>query len=178
MTKKVERATSMNNIQYRFAPLRLLPLDKTIMFGKVNLLRFTRLHEDTLILIVNVVNYNVCRILIDQGSSTNLFHFSACEQLKLPMTTLESLGRALKGFKGSTTIFLCDIILSMVVGLVTLMAQFLVFKDPFPYNTILGQAWINKMKAVSSTYHQKVSYLTTQGQINILGDQTSSKRCY
>lgn len=50
--------------------------------------------------------------------------------------------------------------------------------DPSPYNIILERAWIHKMKVILSTYHHKVSYLTLQGQIDLYGDQTTSRKCY
>ena len=40
-----------------------------------------------------------------------------------------------------------------------------------PYNAIMGRAWLHSMKIVPSTYHQMVSYLTNDGQVNLLASQ-------
>ena len=34
------------------------------------------------------------------------------------------------------------------------------------------------MKAISSTYHQMVSYLTEAGQVDLLGNQMATRQCY
>ena len=34
------------------------------------------------------------------------------------------------------------------------------------------------MKAIISTYHQMVSYLTKEGQINLYGSQLAARHCY
>lgn len=55
---------------------------------------------------------------------------------------------------------------------------FCVVDDPSPYNIILGRAWLHMMKVIPFTYHQKVSFFTNQGQIDMYGDQKSSRKCY
>ena len=34
------------------------------------------------------------------------------------------------------------------------------------------------MEVISSTYHQRVSYLTEKGQVNIYGSQLAVRQCY
>ena len=46
----------------------LAPIDGPITFSEVDLLRIARLHKEALILTLNIANYNVCRILVNQGS--------------------------------------------------------------------------------------------------------------
>ena len=45
------------------------------------------------------------------------------------------------------------------VGPVTQQVLFSIVKDLGPYNVIMGRAWLHSMKAIPSTYNQKVSYL-------------------
>ena len=47
-----------------------------------------------------------------------------------------------------------------------------------PYNAIMGRMWLHTMKAVHSSYHQKVKFPTSQGIMEIRGDQASSKSCF
>ena len=84
-------------------------------------------------------------------------------------TNLENPGRILLGFNGASTTSLGDIVLPVQVCLVTLNVQFSVVKDLSPFNAILGCAWLHGMKVIPSTYHQMVSYLTEDGQINLYG---------
>ncbi|KAL6320610.1 hypothetical protein AAG906_008610 [Vitis piasezkii] len=84
---------------------------------------------------------------------------------------LEIPEQILLGFNGASTMSLGDIVLLVQVGPVTLNVQFLVVEDLSPFNTILGHAWLHGMKVIPSTYHQMVSYLTEDGQINLYGSQ-------
>ncbi|XP_034677813.1 uncharacterized protein LOC117908321 [Vitis riparia] len=91
---------------------------------------------------------------------------------------LENPGRILSGFNGASTISLGDIVLSVQAGPVTLNVQFSVVQDLPPFNVILGRTWLHCMKAISSTYHQMVSFLTEDGQINLYGSQLAARQCY
>ncbi|RVX17156.1 hypothetical protein CK203_003426 [Vitis vinifera] len=47
-----------------------------------------------------------------------------------------------------------------------------------PFNVILGRTWLHYMKAIPSTYHQMVSFLTKDGQIDLYGSQLAARQCY
>ena len=51
-------------------------------------------------------------------------------------------------------------------------------EDLGPYNAILGRVWLHAMKAVPSTYHQMISYLTESGQVDLQGSQLAARQCY
>ena len=42
----------------------------------------------------------------------------------------------------------------------------------------MGRAWLHKMKFIPSMYHQMVSYLMDEGQIDFLGSQLATRQCY
>ena len=73
--------------------------------------------------------------------------------MNLSMNVLESPGRVLTGFNGSTTISLNEIVLPLSTGPIIVIVKFSVVEDPSPYNAILGRAWIQDMKAIPSMYH-------------------------
>ena len=85
--------------------------------------------------------------------------------MKVPLDKLSSAGRVLSEFNGVTTLTMGDIALPVKVGQVTQQVLFSVIEDLGPYNAIVGWAWMHVMKAVPSTYHQTISYLTSAGQI-------------
>ena len=68
--------------------------------------------------------------------------------------------------------------LSVQVGPVALNVQFLVVGDLSPFNAILGRTWLHYMKAIPSTYHQMVSFLTEDGQVDLYGNQLAARQCY
>ena len=60
-----------------------------------------------------------------------------------------------------------DIVLSVKTGPVTQQVLFSVVEDLGPYNAIVGRAWLHAIKAIPSTYHQTISYLTASGQVDL-----------
>ena len=80
------------------------------------------------------------------------------------LSTLENSGIVLSCFNGATFISLGDVILPVQADLVTLNVWFSMVEDLSPYNAIMGQSWLPKMKAMSSSYHQMVSYLQRPGR--------------
>ena len=82
-------------------------------------------------------------------------------------STLKNLGHFLFGFNEVTTTSLGDIVLLVQASPVTLNIQFSVVDDLSPYNEIH-----------SLTYHQMVSYLMEEGQVDLLGSQLVACQCY
>ncbi|RVX06112.1 hypothetical protein CK203_018843 [Vitis vinifera] len=78
----------------------------------------------------------------------------------------------------SSTTSLGDIILPVQAGPVTLNVQFSVVQELSPFNVILGRTWLHYMKAIPSTYHQMVSFLTDEGQTDLYGSQLAARQCY
>ena len=83
--------------------------------------------------------------------------------MKVPLDKLSSAGRILSGFNGATTLTMGDITLPVKAGPVIQQVLFSVVEDLGLYNAIVGRAWLHTMKAVPSTYHQIISYLTSAG---------------
>ena len=98
--------------------------------------------------------------------------------MKVPLSHLSSVDRVLSGFNGATTLTVGDIALSIKAGLVTQQVLFSVVKYLGPYNAIVGRTWLHAMKAIPSTYHQTINYLTTSGQVDLQGSQLAARQCY
>ena len=94
---------------------------------------------------------------------------SAYKQMGLPPSALENPERIIFGFNGASTTSLGDVVLPVQAGLVIQNVQFSVVEDLSPFNTIIGCTWLHDMKVIPSTYHQMVSYLTNDGQIDLFG---------
>ena len=116
--------------------------------------------------------------LLIRGCATELLHLPAFTQMKVPLIHLSSADIVLYGFNGSTTLTVGDIDLSVKSGPVTQQVLFLVVKDLGPYNAIVGRTWLHTMKAIPSTYHQTINYLTTSGQVDLQGSQLAARQCY
>ena len=58
------------------------------------------------------------------------------------------------------------------------MTELMVVDAPSAYNMIVGWPWLNSMKVVPSTFHQKVKFPTANGIDEIQGDQAVARICY
>ena len=118
------------------------------------------------------------RILVDPGRSADLLQVAVIKQMGFIPSNLENLGRNLSGFNGSSTTSLGDVILPVQAGPIILNVLFSMVDDLSPFNAILGHTWLYGMKAIPSTYHQMVSFITQEGQINLYGSQLAARQCY
>ena len=89
--------------------------------------------------------------------------------MKLSLGMLNSARLMLFGFNGVTTTTLGDVALLVKARPVTKRVLFSIVEDLGPYNDIMGWACLHSMKAIPSTYHQTVNYLTNVGQVDLLG---------
>ena len=53
---------------------------------------------------------------------------------------------------------------------VTHIESFLVVDQPFAYNIIVGRPTLNRLKAITSTYHLMMKFPTEKGITIMLGD--------
>ena len=135
-------------------------------------------HHDALALTLCINNFDVHRVLVDLGNAIYLLQLSAFRQMKVPLDKLSSAGRILFGFIEETTLTVGDIALPVKAGPVTHKVLFSVVKDLGSYNAIVRRTWLHAMKAIPSTYHQKISYLTCSRQIDFLSSQLTAHQCY
>ena len=156
----------------------MLPVDGPISFPPINPTRVITPHYDALVLTVCINSFDVHRVLVDPGSATDLLYLPSFNHMKVPVDHLHSAGRIFSGFNGATTLSVEDITFSVKAGPVTQQVLFSMVEDLGPYNAILGWAWLHAMKAVPSTYHQMISYLTESGQVDIQGSQLALRQCY
>ena len=91
------------------------------------------------------------------------------EKLGLVEADLASFASPIFDLSGEPTIPLGKTVLLVLVGLINLQTKFIVFKASSPYNAIMGRDWLHKMKAVPSTLHQKLRFLTKDGIMELNG---------
>ena len=88
----------------------------------------------------------------------------------------------LVGFGGMKVQPVSSISLSVVVGAyprqITKDVNFLVVDCSSSYNAIIGMPTLNSWKAVTSTYHLSVKFLTEHGIGQVQGDQLAARECY
>ena len=164
----------INTISTLESGAAIQPIDDPISFPPINPTRVITPHYDALVLTLCINNFDVHRFLVDLGSATDLLHLPAFQQMKVPFDHLRSAGRILSGFNEAITLTVGDIVLSVNAGPVTQQVLFSVVEDLGPYNDIVGRAWLHAMKAVPSTYHQTIGFLTASGQVDLQGSQCNN----
>ena len=168
----------VNTVSIRKNTTTAQSVDSPISFPPINPTRVITPHYDALVFIVCINSFDVHRVLVDPGSAADLLHLPAFKQMRVPLDHLGSAGRVLSGFNMATTLIVWDIAFPVRAGPVTQQVLFSVVEDLGPYNAILGRAWLHAMKAVPSTYHQTISYLTVFGQVDLQGSQLAAQQCY
>ena len=104
-----------------------------------------RLHhpyDDALVVNIRVGDYNMHRVLVDNGSSADILYYSAFQQMKIDKEQLILTNAPLVGFGGTRVFPLGAVILSVMVGdypqQITKDVTFLVVDCSSVYNAILG----------------------------------------
>ncbi|XP_057471965.1 uncharacterized protein LOC130760604 [Actinidia eriantha] len=146
----------------------------TITFNNDDLRGLHLPHDDALVVSAVIANFNVQRILIDNGSSADILFISAFERMKIGLDKLHPFHTPLIGFGGNTTHPLGWINLPVTLGTephqTTVWQDFIVVNCPSPYNAILGRPTLGGIKAIMSTYHLKLKFPTPTG----IGEQSQN----
>ncbi|MCI11018.1 hypothetical protein A2U01_0032117, partial [Trifolium medium] len=131
-----------------------------------------------------MANFDVHRILVDQGSSCDVMYSGLFKTLQLTEKNLVPyVGADLQGFNGSTTKPWGYVDLIVTFGeekaMKSVKVQFLVVDCPSLYNCIIGRTTLAELFVVSSTIHLKLKYYTKDGQVaTINGDIIAARRCF
>ncbi|GAU39725.1 hypothetical protein TSUD_144910 [Trifolium subterraneum] len=131
-----------------------------------------------------MANFDVRRILVDQGSSCDIMYSGLFRVLQLTEENLVPyVGSDLQGFNGSTTKPWGYVDLIVTFGenkaMKSVKVKFLVVDCPSLYNCIIGRPTLAELFAVSSTIHLKLKYYTKDGQVaTINGDIEAARRCF
>ena len=157
-------------------------LDTSITFSDSNLEGCQHPHDDPLVVRVIVANKIVHRVLVNNGSSTDIIFASAFDKMGIGREKLKSVNTHLRGFSGEKVLPLGSIQLVLTLGeppcQATTTARFLIVDTPSTYNMLLGRPSLNAIKAIPSAYHMIIKFLTIHGVGMVRGDQRVARECY
>ena len=146
MLRAASVRAKVNTISAQENILTVQPVDDPISFPPINPTWVITPHHEALVLTVFINSFDVHRVLVNPGSSTDLLHHPAFKQIRVPLDHLSSSGRVLFKFNGATTLTVEDIAFPVRAGLKTQQVLFSVVEDLGPYHAILGRAWLHAMK--------------------------------
>jgi hypothetical protein len=156
--------------------------DQVISFSKEDARGTHQQHDDALVVIINIAGFITRRVMIENGSSEDILYLPAYQQMKLDKDKLRSMDAPLVGFTGDKVCPIGIITLPITVGTypktVSKTVDFLVVNCPSAYNAIISRPTLNRLRAVTSTYHLLIKFPTEHGIGEVRGDQIVARECY
>ena len=146
---------------------KLPRLDTTITFSDFDMEGCQHPHDDPLVIKAIVANKTIHRVLVDNGSSTDIIFASAFEKMGIGREKLGPVNDCLRGFSGERVLPLGLIQLVLTLGdppcQATTTVRFLIVDAPSAYHMLLGRPSLNAIRAIPSAYHMVIKFPTTNG---------------
>ena len=143
MVQNVQTTGSVPKMAWREDPI--------IGFSENDARRLYHPYDDALVVSLRVGDYNVHRMLVDNGSSADILYYPAFQQMGINRARLTPTHAPLVGFRGTRIFPLGAITLSETVGdypqQITQDMTFLVVDCSSVYNGIIGRPTLNSWKA-------------------------------
>ena len=134
-------------------------------------------HDDALVVTLKIGEYEVRRVMVDQGSGTEIMYLDLYNGLDLKPEDLTAYDLPLVSFDGKVVIPRGQIRLLVQAGSEVVEVDFIVVDAYSFYTTIVARPWLHALGAVSSTPHLKVKY-PSRGQIEeLVGSQSTAGQC-
>ncbi|XP_022890991.1 uncharacterized protein LOC111406040 [Olea europaea var. sylvestris] len=153
-----------------------------ITFGSKDLEGISFPHDDALVISAIIANFEIKRILVDNGNAANVLSHEALVQMGISVEQLKPVKTPLQGFGGGVITPEGIVELPMTLGSegpqVTHIVTFEVVRTPMAYNAILGRQLLNKIRAIISTFHLAMKFPTYSGVGVVRGSQTMARQCY
>jgi len=159
------------------------PVEPDLYFTKVDL-RDVVPHEDNpMVIMVITVGRRLHRVLVDQGSSTNVMFWATFNKLQLSPDQLRPYDGYLFGFVGDQVEVRCHVELKTTFSdgttSRTISIRYLVVNAASAYNMLLGRPALNKLGAMASTRHMKLKLPSLEGGVIVIkSDQKAARKCY
>ena len=138
-----------------------------INFSEDDARRLHHPYDDALVVSLQIGDYNMHWVLVDNGSSADIMYYPAFQQMRIDRERLSPTNAPLIGFGGTKVFPLVAITLTVTAGdypqQIIKEVMFLVVDCSSAYNAILGRPTLNSWKAVTSTYHLMIKFLTEYG---------------
>ena len=136
------------NSIHTIPPSKQQRTDRDVSFNEGDARGVKQPHNDPLVIMLNIEEFNTKRILMDNGSSANIIYLRAFQQLKLDPRRLRPFDSPLVSFSGDRVYPRGIVTLTVTVGTypVQLIRQLdiLMVDCPSSYNVIIVRPTLNK----------------------------------
>ena len=139
--------------------------------------------DDPMVITVEVENFAVKKVLIDQGSSVDILYWKTFNKMQIPLADLTPHNEPIYGFSGERVPTKGYIDLHTTFGegrqTKTIPIRYLVVDAHTSYNILIGRPSINALGAIVSIPHLAMKFPSPQGDIiTVHGDQRAARECY
>ena len=156
--------------------------DQVISFSEDNASGIHQSYDDALVITMTIAGFITRRVLIDNRSSADIIYLPAYQQIKIHRERLKPIDIPLVGFTGDKVRPSGVVSLTIEAGTypkqVRTLVEFVVVDCLSAYNVIIGRPTLNKLRAITSTYHLLVRFPTEHGIGELRGDQATARECY
>ena len=173
MLKSLKKAheREINSVHSRLPSVKMPRNDKyDIIFLERDGRGIRQPHDDPLVIMLKVEEFNIHRVLINNESSADIIYLPVIQQMKLDKGRIKPFTSPLVSFTGDRIVTL-TVIAGTYPAQVTKEIDFLIVDCPLTYNIILGRPALNRLRAAMSTYYLKVKFPTAHGVEEIKGVQ-------
>jgi len=173
----------VQNVQLTGTIPKMARIDNPVIeFSEEDAQRLHHLHDNALVINLKVEDYNMHRVLVNNGSLADILYYPTFQQMRVDREQLVPVNAPLVGFEGMRVFPIDAVTLTITVGdypqQITKEVTFLVVNCSSPYNAILGQPTFNSLKAVTLTYHLMIKFPTDYGVGELLRNQVAARECY
>jgi len=107
----------VQNVQLASFVPKMAWIDNPIIeFSEEDVWRLHHLYDDALVISIQVGDYNTHRVLVDNGSSTDIFYYPTFQQMRIDRERLVPTNVLLVGFGGTKVYSLDAVTIPLTVG--------------------------------------------------------------
>ncbi|XP_014524276.1 uncharacterized protein K02A2.6-like [Vigna radiata var. radiata] len=139
--------------------------------------------DDPMVITARIAEYDVSKVLIDQGSSVNILYWTTFQKMGLSEDIIAPFGEQIVGFAGERvdTRGYVDLRTRLGTGdkAKELRTRFPLVEAHTSYNALLGRPCLNAFGAIVSTPHLAMKFPSEEGKIcTVRADQKVARQCY
>ena len=170
---------SINHITHSHHKRRMPP----IIFTDDDFHGLDHHQDDPMVITVEIDNYAIKKVLVDQGSSVDILYWATYQKLQLSDTAMVPYEEPIYGFSGEQVSTRDYIDLHTVfregTQTKTIPTRFLIVDAPTSYNVLLGRPSLNTLGVVVSTPHLAMKFPSPSDDILAVHcDQRLAHECY
>ena len=134
-------------------------------------------YDDALVVTLRIGGYEVKKVMIDQGSASEIMYSDLYKGLSLKPENLMTYSSPLVSFKDKMVVPKGHIRLHVQASTYVVEVEFILVDAFSPCIAIIGKPWLHFLGAVLSTFHQKVKYPFGNQVLEIVESQSMAKQC-